>query len=257
MYGALMNEMATVGDLARLTGISVRTLHHYDEIGLVVPSERSEAGYRLYGPAEIARLQEVLFFRELGLPLAEIERIVSDPGYDRAEALTRQRRLLEAKAEHLLAMVDAIGAALAADEEGNEMSKDDMLGVFGDFDPAEYAAEAEGRWGDTDAYRESARRTASYSKADWEQMQAESDEVDRAFVGLMEEGVGPDSEEAMDLAERHRSHITKWFYECTPEIHAGLGRMYTADPRFREHYEQIAEGLAGYLAAAIAANAAR
>jgi DNA-binding transcriptional MerR regulator len=252
-----MSDMATVGDLAGLTGISVRTLHHYDEIGLVVPSERSDAGYRLYGPAEIARLQEVLFFRELGVPLDEIGRIVSDPGYDRTEALARQRRLLEAKAEHLLAMVDSIDAALSADEEGNEMTNDDMLGVFGDFDAAEYAAEAAERWGETDAYRESARRTASYSKADWERMQAESGEIDRAFVALMEKGAAPESEPVMDLAERHRGHITTWFYECTPEIHLGLGRMYTADPRFREHYEQIAEGLAEYLAAAIAANAAR
>ena len=250
-----MHGMTTVGELARLTGISVRALHHYDEIGLVVPSERSDAGYRLYGSEEIARLQEVLFFRELGVPLEEIGRIVSDPGYDRAEALRRQRRMLEAKAEHLLAMVDAIDATLRADEEGTEMSNDDLLGVFEGFDPADYAAEAEERWGDTDAYRESARRTASYEKADWERMAREGREIEQAVAALMEDGVVAESESAMDLAERHRAHLTTWFYDCTPEIHLGLAQMYTADPRFREHYEQVAEGLAEYLAAAIAANA--
>ncbi|MCJ7725818.1 MAG: MerR family transcriptional regulator, partial [Acidimicrobiia bacterium] len=151
-----MNELATVGDISRLTGMSIRTLHHYDEIGLVVPGERSNAGYRLYGPSEVARLQEVLFFRELGFGLGEIKRMVDRPDYDRATALQRQRRLMETKAEHLLAMIDALDAAVEAGRHGTPMSNEDMLGVFGDFDPAEHQAEARERWGDTAAYRESA-----------------------------------------------------------------------------------------------------
>ncbi len=191
------------------------------------------------------------------MPLEGIKRIVDDPGHDRSAALHRRRRLLKAKAGHLLAMVDAIETVLQAEQEGIGMSNGEMLGVFGDFDPTQYEDEARERWGDTGAYRESARRTGRYTKADWERMGAESGEIDRALVALMERGVAPDSARAMDLAERHRQHITNWFYECTPEIHAGLGEMYVADPRFRAHYEQIHEGLAEYLSAAIAANARR
>jgi DNA-binding transcriptional MerR regulator len=252
-----MNDQATVGDIARLTGVSVRTLHHYDEIGLVVPRERSEAGYRLYGPSEVARLQEVLFFRELGFGLGEIKRLVERPDYDRATALQRQRRLLDTKAEHLLAMIDALDAAVEAERHGTPMSNEDMLGVFGDFDPAEHEAEARERWGDTDAYRESARRTARYGRADWEQMGRESAEIDQAFLALMAAGVPADSSEAMEIAERHRNHITKWFYECTSEIHVGLGQMYVADSRFTERIDRAGEGLAAYMSAAIEANAGR
>ena len=247
---------STVGEIARLTGVSVRTLHHYDEIGLVPAGERSEAGYRLYGPAEVARLQEVLFFRELGFGLEEIGRILADDHYDRAGALARQRVLLEAKTEHLLALIDSVDTAMRAEREGTPMTNEDMLGVFGDFDPAEYEAEAEERWGDSDAFKQSARRTAGYGKAEWEQISRESAEIDRAFVALMETGADPGSAEAMALAERHRAHITKWFYDCTPEIHAGLGQMYLADERFRQRYEEIAEGLAAFLSEAIAAYSA-
>ncbi len=251
-----MEEPATVGEISRLTGVSIRTLHHYDEIGLVVPGERTDSGYRLYGPAEVARLQEVLFYRELGFGLEEIKRMVDRPDHDRTTALDRQRRLLEAKAEHLMAMVDALDAAVEAERKGVPMSNEDMLGVFGDFDPAQYEEEARQRWGATGAYRESARRTAGYSRADWEQIGRESAEVDQAFLALMAEGVPAESPAAMEVAERHRSHITKWFYECTSEIHAGLGRMYVADARYAERIDKVGKGLAAYMSAAIEALSA-
>ncbi len=137
------------------------------------------------------------------------------------------------------------------------MSNEDLLGVFGEFNPAEYEAEAEERWGGTDAYRESVRRTGSYGKPDWEQIGAESSGIERETADLMAAGVDPTSEEAMEIAERHRAHITRWFYECTPEIHAGLAAMYVADLRFKKHYDKVAPGLAAFLAAAIEANVAR
>lgn len=246
-------ERLTVGEIARLTGVTVRTLHHYDEIGLVVPGARSDAGYRWYGPAEIARLQEVLFFRELGFGLSAIREIVDDPGYRRREALERQRRLLEARVERLLAVIDAVDAAVAAERGGRAMTAEEMLEVFGGFDPAEYEDEARDRWGETDAYRESARRTAGYTSADGERMREEAAAVDRAFLDLMEAGVPPGAPAAAEAVARHREHIDRWFYPCSPEIHAGLGRMYLADPRFRETIDRAGEGLAAYLSAAIAA----
>ncbi|NND13261.1 MAG: MerR family transcriptional regulator [Acidimicrobiia bacterium] len=247
----------TVGAVARLAGISVRTLHHYDEIGLVVPGQRSMNGYRRYGSREINRLQEVLFFRELGFPLDEIKRIFDDPDYSRTSALLRQRRLVERKAERLLKMMDAIDHAIEAQRQGTNMTPEETLEVFGDFDPAEYEEEARERWGDTDAYQESAKRTASYTKQDWQQIQSEANDVNQAMLALMDAGIAATSSEAMELAEAHRSHISKWFYECTTEIHAGLGAMYVSDSRFKANIDKAGDGLAQFLSEAIAANAAR
>jgi MerR family transcriptional regulator, thiopeptide resistance regulator len=245
----------TVGAIARLSGVSVRTLHHYDAIGLVVPGERTPAGYRRYGPAEVARLQEVLFFRELGFPLEKIREIVDRPSYHRAAALERHHSLLERKLQHLRALLDAVDAAITAEKRGWKMTNEEMLEVFGDFDPGQYEDEARQRWGDTEAYRESARRTRSYTKADWQQIGREGDEINRAFVALMEAGAPADSPEAGAVAERHRAYISKWYYECTPQVHRGLGQMYAADPRFTKNIDNAAPGLAAYMSAAIAAHA--
>jgi DNA-binding transcriptional MerR regulator len=247
----------TVGELARLSGITVRTLHHYDEIGLVVPGERSESGYRLYGEDEIARLQEVLLFRELGIGLGDIGRIIDEPAYRRDAALRRHKDLLLEKADRLLAVIDAVDRAIEAEKTGARMTPEEMVEVFGDFDPSEHEQEAEERWGGTEAYAESIRRTGGYAKGDWEHIQREAGAINQAMVDLMAGGVPADAPEAMDLAEKHRAHITRWFYECTPAIHAGLGEMYVADQRFKNNIDRAGEGLAEYLSAAIAANADR
>jgi DNA-binding transcriptional MerR regulator len=250
-------EALTVGAIARLAGVTVRTLHHYDEIGLVVPEGRTESGYRTYGHAEIKRLQEVLFFRELGFGLAEIKEIVGRPTYNRAVALDRQRELLEARADRLLGLIEAVGRAVQAERTGIKMSNEDALGVFGDFDPAEYEEEAKKRWGETEAYKQSAQRTARYTKQDWEQLGVEADAINQRFLTLLAAGTPADSDAAMEIAEEHRAHISKWFYDCTREIHAGLGRMYVADVRFKENIDKGGEGLAEYMAAAITANTNR
>ena len=134
------------------------------------------------------------------------------------------------------------------------MTNEEMLDVFGDFNPAEYEAEAEERWGDSDAYRRSARRTASYSKADWLDIKGEAAEINAAFAELLGRGTPADSDEAATIVDRHRAHITTWFYDCSPEIHAGLGSMYVDDGRFAAHFEADAEGLARYVSEAIAAR---
>lgn len=245
----------TVGDIARLAGVTVRTLHHYDALGLVVPGGRTDAGYRLYRRADVERLQEVLFFRELGFSLEQIKEIAGRPGYHRAAALERHRALLERKAARLHAMLEAVDTALEASKRGRTMTNEEMLEVFGDFDPSQYEEEVEQRWGDTDAYRESARRTKSYTKADWQQIGREGAEINNAFLALMAAGVPADSPQARTVAERHRGHISRWFYDCTPEIHRGLGQMYVTDPRFARNIDQAGPGLAAYMSAAIAANA--
>ncbi|MDO8963990.1 MAG: MerR family transcriptional regulator [Coriobacteriia bacterium] len=247
----------TVGEIAALAGISVRTLHHYDEIGLLTASERSDAGYRLYGEADVDRLQQILFFRELGFALEDIRRIMTDPTFDRLEALLLQRRMLTDKAQQLRAMIDAVDTTIDGMEKGIRMSDEEMLEVFDGFDPKEYEDEVRERWGSTDAYKESARRTARYTKDDWARFKAESEEINLAIVALMDAGVAADDPRAMDAVDRHRLQIDHWFYPCSHEMHVGLAEMYIADPRFTATYEKIHEGMARYVHDAILANAAR
>lgn len=247
----------TVGEIARLAGVTVRTLHHYDEIGLVVPAGRTDAGYRTYGRPELERLQEVLFFRELGFSLDEIRQIVDQPDYRREHALARQRELLEARAEHVFSLIEAVDRAIRAERTGVQMTDEEMLEVFGEFHPARYEEEAKQRWGDTEAYRQSARRVARHTKADWQRLGEEAAAINQQFLDLMAAGTPPEVEVAMDVAELHRAHISQWFYDCTKEIHAGLGAMYIVDRRFTENIDRAAEGLAAYMSAAIAANSAR
>ncbi len=248
----MITKTLTVGDVARLANVTIRTLHHYDEIGLVVP-ERSDSGYRIYGVPQIDRLQEVLFFRELGFSLKDITSIVGEPTYARESALIRQRKLLEAKTERLMAMLDAIDRAIETDTTGEIMNYEEKLEVFGDFDPAEYEDEAKERWGDSDAYKQSVKRTSQYTKDDWLRNKAEVSEIYAAFMNLMRAGIPPASDQAAEVVERHRAHISHWYYDCSKEIHAGLGQMYVADPRFTKNIDKHGEGLAAYMSDAIAA----
>jgi DNA-binding transcriptional MerR regulator len=247
----------TVGEVAELASVSVRTLHHYDEIGLLTPSERTESGYRLYDDGDLAALQQVLFFKELGFALGDIARIMHDPTFDCTEALRMQRRMLNEKSAQLAKMVKAVDAALDATRGGVTLDAKDMFEAFGDFDPKEHEKEAEERWGGTETYAESARRTKRYTKEDWLKIKAESEAVNTALAALLDEGVPADDPRAMDLAEEHRLHIDRWFYPCSQEMHVGLGEMYVADPRFAKNYEKVHAGLAQYVCDAIRANAAR
>ena len=247
----------TVGEVAQLASISVRTLHHYDELGLLTPSVRTEAGYRLYSDADLACLQQVLFFKELGFGLGDIARIMHDPQFDRLEALRMQRRMLMDKSSQLALMAEAVDAAIDAEEGGVRMDAKDMFDAFGDFDPKEYEKEAEERWGNTDAYKESARRTKPYTKEDWIEVRKETEAVNAGLAKLMDEGVPADDPRAMDQAEQHRLNIDRRFYPVSYEMHVGLAEMYIADPRFAANYEKVHAGLAHYMHDAILANAAR
>lgn len=245
--------MRTVGELSELAGISVRTLHHYDEIGLLSPSERSEAGYRLYSYKDLTRLQEILIWRALGFSLAEIRPLLDDTSHDRLTALRRQRELVERERERLGAIVDALDTALSAQETGTKLKETSM---FDGFDPTRYEEEVKERWGHTEAYRESARRAGAYGEADWAKIKAESEQIVAEFAALLRAGEPADGVAARGAAERHRQQISRCFYACSLEMHSNLGEMYVADPRFTRTYEEQAEELAGYVRDAIAANAA-
>jgi len=247
----------TVGAVARLAGVSVRTLHHYDEIGLLTPSDRSDAGYRRYADADLDRLQRILFYRELGFGLGDIRTVMTDGHTDASIHLRRQHALLLERIDRLKRMAAAVKKALEARTMGISLTPEERFEVFGDFDPDEHAAEVEERWGTSDAYRESQRRVARYTKADWERIKADGQAATDAMVAAMRAGRPSDSAEAMDGAEAHRRQIDEWFYPCPSEMHVGLAEMYLADPRFTATYEKIAPGLAQYVHDAILANARR
>lgn len=246
-----------VSEVARLAGVSVRTLHHYDEIGLVRPSARSESGYRLYAAAELERLQQVLFFRELDFPLEEIQRILGDPDFDVDAALRMQRRLLGERAIRMKALIAAVDAALLSREKGTMMTSEERFEVFGSFDPEKYEAQAQERWGDSAAFQESARRTKTYKKEDWLAIKAEATAIFSELAQLAAAGQTASCRQAKDLAERHRQHIGKWFYPCSRTMHRSLGELYVNDARFANNIDRFGAGLAEYARDAWRANADR
>ena len=212
----------TVGRVADLSGVTVRTLHHYDEVGLLSPGGRSAAGYRVYEDRDLERLQRILFYRELGFTLDEISTIVDDPHTDVLGHLRRQRGLLTERIERLNAIVDAIDYEMEARTMDIPLTPEERLEVFGEFRPEDYAEEAEQRWGETAAYKESQRRVSSYTKEDRQRLKAEEEEIRARLAAALDAGLAPESAEAMSAAEAHREYISRWFYECTYEIHRGL-----------------------------------
>ena len=248
--------LLTVGQVADRLDVTVRTLHHYDEIGLVEPSERSGAGYRLYTEDDLTRLQHVVVYRRLGFALEEIALLLEQPE-SVEQHLRRQRAAVSHRLDELRDLVTAIDRAIEKEGSGVRLTREEQHELFGDGFSDEYAAEAQERWGETDAWKQSQRRTAQYSKEDWVQIKAEMDAVNAAFVRAKRVGLPPDSPEAMDAAEAHRRHIHDRFYELSHEFHRGLADMYVADARFTRTYDDQEPGLAQYVHDAIHANADR
>ena len=248
----------TVGQVADEVGVTVRTLHHYDEIGLVAPSERSHAGYRLYTEEDLQRLQHVVVYRRLGFGLEEIATLLSQEA-DVVEHLRRQRASVTDRVAELERLVAAIDRALEDEmsEQRYQISGAEMKEIFGDTFEDSYQEEAQERWGHTDAWAESARRTRDYTKEQWQQIKDEEDAINARYVELMQAGAPADSDEAMDVAEQGRQQICRWFYDCSRQMHASIAEMYVCDPRFTKTYEDVAPGLAQYVRDAVVANAAR
>jgi DNA-binding transcriptional MerR regulator len=244
--------MKTVGEVSALAGITVRTLHHYDERGLLSPSARTEAGYRLYCERDLERLQEILGWRALGFSLEEIGGLLDEAGRDRLSALRMQRELVDAELARLAGLARALDRAIATVEQGDQQQEETM---FIGFDPSEYEDEARERWGQTDAYKQSARRMASYGEEQWREIKARAEEIERRLAQLLRSGQPADGEPARAAAEQARLHIDRWFYPCSVELHRALGEMYVADPRFAANYEKAEPGLAVYVRDAIVANA--
>jgi MerR family transcriptional regulator, thiopeptide resistance regulator len=250
MTGTGTDQLLTVGAVARLAGVTVRTLHHYDEIGLVSPSGRSHAGYRLYAEADLDRLHAVLAYRELGFGLDEIAALLTGTG-NPLEHLRRQHGLVRDRIDQLTRLLGALERTMEAHMSGLRLTPEEKFEVFGNHDPEQYADEARDRWGDTDAYRQSAQRTSRYGKDDWVRIKAEAEAVTQRFADLFAAGAPADGPEAADAVRAHREHISRWFYDCSPQMQRGLAEMYVADDRFRRNYDDRAAGLAQWIHDAI------
>jgi len=253
-----------IKEVAELSGLSVRALHHYDEIGLLVPSGRSAAGYRLYNDDDLLRLQQIVIGRELGLSLEAIRRSLDDPRFDRRQALREQRAELERRARSTAEMIGAIDAAIEAlDERDAEVppmanKTVDFKKIFNGFDPDQHADEVKQRWGNTEGYKTAERRWKSYTEADWIKCRDEQGVVYGDAAVAMRAGTSPNDAAAMDIAERHRLCFDRWFYPCSIEMHSRLADMWETDRRFADNMDKHGgAGFTEFLAAAVRANAER
>ena len=222
--------MKTVNQVSKLTGISIRTLHHYDAIGLLRPSQITESGYRLYDDAALARLQTILLFRELRFPLKEIARILDAPDFDPMEAITQQIHLLELQRTHL----DELIVHAKTIQESGVINMN-----FTPYDTTEmdhYATEAKSRWGKTEAYREFEQKTSGQTQA---QLKSTGDGLMDIFtrIGAVRH-LSPASSEAQSLVKDLQDYITAHFYTCTPQILRGLGQMYIAGDSMTDNIDK-------------------
>lgn len=245
----------TVGQVAEAVGVTVRTLHHYDEVGLLSPSVRNAAGYRLYDETDLARLRTIVVYRRLGFALDEVRRLLDDPDADVADHLRRQRDVLVTRLDETRELLAAIDRALEAEMTGTHLTPEEQRELFGEEWSDELTREAEKRWGDTDAWRQSQARVSTYGNDDWSRIRDEADRIEQRFADVMASGQAPDSAQARAVAREHREHIAHWFYDCSEQLHRSLGQMYVADPRFTAHYDRRTPGLAAYVSAAIVAAA--
>ncbi|MEV7192007.1 MerR family transcriptional regulator [Streptomyces sp. NPDC093510] len=249
----------TVGQVSGFAGITVRTLHHYDRAGLLTPGERSPSGYRLYSDADLARLQQILFYRELGFALDEIAEILADPQADALAQLKARRRALREQIGKLERLVEVAERAMEVQQTGVRLSPRERFEVFGEitFDLS-YATEAELKWRDSPGHRAAMRSAAEHSKEDWARLMGEAARWREELLDAFDAGEPADGARARELAEAHRQHIARWFTPCPPEMHLRIADDFAEDPRAFALVvppSRQRPGLAAYLRTAVGANA--
>ncbi|TJY44178.1 MerR family transcriptional regulator [Cohnella pontilimi] len=237
-----------VKEVAELAGVSVRTLHHYDEIGLLVPFSVTPAGYRLYSGADLERLQQILFFKELGFSLKEIKEILDSPGFDRRKALTAHRELLLEKRERMDRMLETVNRTLQSIEGGTQMADKELFEGF-DMDKiqehqAKYSEEARRLYG-KEIVEAAERKVEGYSEEKWKEMHGVMGGIYNRLADRM--AYGPSDSEAQQAVAEWRQYITDHFYDCTLEIFRGLGSLYVDDERFTANIDKYKPGLAQFM----------
>ncbi len=245
--------MYKVKQVAEMIGISVRTLHHYDHIGLLKPDLVNQYGYRFYSDSNLETLQNILFLKELDFPLQDVREIINNPSYDSGDVLEKQRELLIRKKNRLEKIIQTIDKTIASRKEGKKMTNNEMFGAFDmnelEASRKEYASELKRKYGSTDAYKESNAKTAKYTKEDWGKIMDEGDGIIKLISSNMDKSA--DHQEVQKLVGEWRSYITRSYYKCTKEILKDLGEMYVSDERFKKNFDKHGDGLAKFFSDAI------
>lgn len=244
----------TVGGAASVVGVTVRTLHHWDELGLAGPSRRTSGGHRLYDAADVARLHRVRLYRELGVPLAEIVRLLASSADDAEASLRRQRDQVRERIRGLERSADALDRLIEARRAGVLLAPEEQVAIFGATWEPSWPLQARQRWGDSEQWAQYAERSAGRGPEDWRRIIEDVEALHADLADAVRDGVPPGSAQGITLAERHRASMGAYFH-CTHSMHVCLGRTYVSDPGFRSFYDDLAPGLAAWLRDAIDANA--
>ena len=232
-----------IKEFAIATGVSIRTIHYYDEIGLLTPAYVDKiTGYRYYDENSIIRMQEILFYRELDFSLKSIKEILTSPNYDKNKVLNEQKELLILKKERLEKIIFAIDAAIKGEN---------VMSVFDNSEFEKYKNEVKEKWGQTEAYKEHSEKTKTYSKEKWNNLASGMDQIMAMFSTCLKNGNEAKSVEVQELVRKLQNHISENYYHCTNEILASLGGMYIADERFKNNIDKHAIGTAEYISKAI------
>ncbi len=232
-----------IKEFSSLTGVSVRTLHYYDEIGLLKPCEVDKfTSYRYYDENSLLRMQEILFYRELDFSLKSIDEILSSPNYDKEKALSEQKKLLMLKKDRLERLIEAIDSA----KKGL-----DIMSSFDNSEFEKYKDEVKEKWGSTSAYKEYSEKSKDYSGDKLSALGDGMDSIIGEFSQCMNGGNAPSSGEAKSMCRKLQNYITENFYTCTKEILSQLGQMYVSDERFKNNIDKHAQGTAEFISEAI------
>lgn len=245
--------MYKISEVATISGVSIRTLQYYDKIDLLKPKIINDVGYRFYTDAEIELLQQILFFKELDFSLEDIKRILNSDNYNKEKSLKGQKQLLIEKQKRLEKIIETLDKTIKSMNGGEKMTKKDMFKGFDNSylekHKAEYAKEAKKLYGESDAYKESQRKTSKYSSEDWNNVMDEANEIYKELAKEMDKT--PDDMAVQELVEKWRNYISNNFYDCKIEIFRGLADLYIADERFKNNIDKFGEGLAEFLSKAI------
>lgn len=240
----------SVHQLAELAGVSIRTLHYYDQIGLLEPAIIEENGYRQYDQEQLIKLQQILFFKELEFSLSQIKQMVNAFDFDRGEALKDQKKLLILKHRKIGELIKTIDKTINQMKGGDNMKTDDLYQGFSDPEIDQYKDEVKARWGKTEAYRQSQERTKNWTKADYDRIKKAAQELTQKIAELKNKGLSVEQSEVQVLIDQHYEGL-RTFYEPNYEMYQGLGQMYVDDPRFTAFYEKFTHGLALFMRDAI------
>ena len=243
------STLYTVGDVARRFAVTVRTLRHWEALGLLSPAQRSWSNYRLYSAGDCARVQRIIIYRATGMKLGDIKTLL-DSGESGVSHLKRQRASLIAHRQQTDKMIAAIDTLLEDAMNENSLSVEEIGEILGDADFAAHQEEAQQRYGGSDDWQESQRRTASWTAKDWQGNADRFQQVEKDMITAIRQGVLPDSDEAAALVASHRELLGE-FFPVTPAKHYVISRSYIHDERFRSHYDSQLDGFAWWLASAI------